>query len=44
MLAVVQPADTNYLYFVARPDGSHAFAETYEEHLANVEQIQGGGQ
>jgi len=42
MLAVVQPADTNYLYFVARPDGSHAFAETYEEHLANVEQIQGG--
>jgi UPF0755 protein len=42
MLAVVQPADTNYLYFVARPDGSHVFAETYEEHLANVEAIQGG--
>ncbi len=41
MLAVVQPADTNYLYFVARPDGSHVFAETYEEHLANVEAIQG---
>jgi UPF0755 protein len=43
MLAVVQPADTAFLYFVARSDGSHAFAETYEEHLANVEAIQGGG-
>jgi UPF0755 protein len=35
--AVVNPASTNYLYFVARPDGSHAFAETFEEHLQNVE-------
>ena len=37
IIAVVQPADTNYLYFVAKPDGSHAFAETLEEHEANVE-------
>lgn len=37
ILAVVNPADTNYLYFVAKPDGSHAFAETLEEHLENVE-------
>jgi len=35
--AVVRPAQTNYLYFVAKPDGSHAFAETLEEHLQNVE-------
>ncbi len=35
--AVVNPASTNYLYFVARPDGSHAFAETYPEHLDNIE-------
>jgi len=35
--AVVRPAQTNYLYFVAKPDGSHAFAETLEEHLHNVE-------
>jgi len=35
--AVVRPAQTNYLYFVAKPDGSHAFAETLEEHLRNVE-------
>ncbi len=38
--AVAHPAQTNYLYFVARPDGSHAFAETLEEHLRNVQQYQ----
>jgi len=37
IVAVVRPAQTNYLYFVAKPDGSHSFAETLEEHLANVE-------
>ena len=37
IVAVVRPAQTNYLYFVAKPDGSHAFAETLEEHLSNVE-------
>jgi UPF0755 protein len=36
ILAVVQPAATDFLYFVAKPDGSHAFAATLEEHLANV--------
>ena len=35
--AVVNPASTNYLYFVAKPDGSHAFAETFQEHLENIE-------
>lgn len=35
--AVVNPASTNYLYFVAKPDGSHAFAETFAEHMKNVE-------
>jgi UPF0755 protein len=44
LLAVVQPAETNYLYFVARPDGSHAFAETLEEHIANVDKYQGAGE
>ncbi len=34
--AVLHPARTNALYFVARPDGSHAFATTFEEHQANV--------
>ena len=38
--AVIEPADTNFLYFVATgdEDGSHAFAETLAEHLENVEE------
>ncbi len=39
ILAALKPADTNYLFFVARPDGSHAFAETLGEHQRNVCQI-----
>lgn len=35
--AVVRPASTDYLFFVAQGDGSHVFAETLEEHLRNVE-------
>lgn len=34
--AVIRPATTDYLYFVATGDGGHAFAVTPEEHLANV--------
>ena len=34
--AVIRPAKTSYLYFVAKPDGSLAFAETLDEHLENV--------
>ena len=33
--AVLDPADTNYFYFLADSDGVNHFAETYEEHLAN---------
>jgi UPF0755 protein len=33
--AVLYAADTPYLFFYAKGDGSHAFAETYEEHLEN---------
>jgi UPF0755 protein len=36
ILAVLQPADTDYLFFVARRDGSHVFARTLEEHRRNV--------
>ena len=39
--AVVNPADTNYQFFVAKPDGSHAFAETFQEHLENVQRYGG---
>jgi UPF0755 protein len=36
LAAVLRPAQTNALYFVAKPDGSHAFATTFEEHQANI--------
>jgi UPF0755 protein len=39
--AVIRPEETDYLYFVARADGSHVFAETLEEHLRNIEQYGG---
>ncbi len=35
ILAVVEPAQTDYLYFYAKGDGTHAFAKTYEEHQQN---------
>jgi UPF0755 protein len=38
--AAARPADVPYLYFVARGDGSHAFASTLEEHNRNVDQYQ----
>jgi UPF0755 protein len=30
--AALDPADVDYLYFVARPDGSHIFTRTLQEH------------
>ena len=38
ILAVLNPADTDYLYFHAIGDGSHVFASTLEEHMSNQEQ------
>jgi UPF0755 protein len=38
--AAARPADAPYVYFVSRNDGSHAFAETLEEHNRNVEKYQ----
>ena len=37
--AVLHPAATDYLYFVADHDGHNHYAKTYEEHLAIVEQV-----
>lgn len=31
--AALSPAATRFLYYVAKPDGSHIFSATYEEHL-----------
>jgi hypothetical protein len=36
LIATFRPAQTNYLFYVYKGDGTHAFAETYEEHLANI--------
>lgn len=41
ILAVLEPADTNFLFFVAYGEGRHIFAETYEEHQKNVAVYQG---
>jgi UPF0755 protein len=38
--AVVEPAQTEYLFFVAQGDGSHVFAKRFEEHVANVNRFQ----
>ncbi|MFS2317926.1 endolytic transglycosylase MltG [Maricaulis sp. D1M11] len=34
--AVLNPAETEYLFFVADGTGGHVFAETYAQHLRNV--------
>jgi len=34
--AALNPAKHDYLFYVARPDGYHAFSRTYQEHLKNV--------
>ena len=41
--AVLHPADTRDLYFVARGDGGHVFSETLEEHNAAVVKYQLNG-
>lgn len=38
--AVLDPAPVDYLYFVSRNDGSHAFATTLAEHNRNVRRWQ----
>jgi UPF0755 protein len=38
--ATIHPADVDYLYFVSRNDGTHAFARTLEEHNRNVQKYQ----
>ncbi|WP_298714080.1 endolytic transglycosylase MltG [Chitinophaga sp.] len=42
--AVLTPAETDYLFFAARPDGSgyHSFAVTFKEHLENARAYQKG--
>jgi len=36
LAAVLDPPDTDYVFFVADGSGGHVFAATYDEHLKNV--------
>ncbi len=38
--AVVNPDATDYLFFVSKNNGTHAFSKTYREHLLAVDQYQ----
>lgn len=38
--AVLYPAETDYLYFVSKNDGTHIFSKTYAEHAAHVRETQ----
>jgi UPF0755 protein len=41
--AALHPAKVDYLYYVARPDGSHAFSRTLDEHNNARNRIRNGG-
>ncbi|MCH2172169.1 endolytic transglycosylase MltG [Myxococcota bacterium] len=40
LMAVVEPAQSDYLYFVSRNDGTHKFSRTYAEHRVAVNEFQ----
>jgi UPF0755 protein len=40
LLAALHPASVDYLYFVARNDGTHVFNRSFEEHLKAVRKFQ----
>jgi UPF0755 protein len=42
--AVLSPAQVDYLFYVAKPDGSHVFSRTFEEHVKAKNAIRNGGQ
>lgn len=39
IVSVLNPDGSDYFYFVATGDDRHEFAETFEEHLANIERL-----
>jgi UPF0755 protein len=40
--AALHPAATDYLFYVAKPEGTHIFTKTYPEHLAAKKSLHGG--
>ncbi|MDJ0853066.1 MAG: endolytic transglycosylase MltG [Myxococcota bacterium] len=43
LVAVVEPAESDYLFFVSRNDGTHVFSKTYREHEKAVDEYQRRG-
>lgn len=41
--AAMHPASVDYLFYVARPDGSHRFSRTFQEHIAAKNALKNGG-
>ncbi len=39
--AALNPQATDYLFYVAKPDGTHAFSRTFEEHQAAIKSLRG---
>jgi UPF0755 protein len=39
--AALKPAQTSYLFYVARADGSHVFSRTFSEHLIAIRKYRG---
>ena len=37
--AALEPADSEFLYFVAGSNGKHVFTRTYQDHLAAIRQV-----
>ncbi|CAN5455634.1 hypothetical protein BH09CHL1_BH09CHL1_34290 [soil metagenome] len=40
ILGVLNPSGDDYIFFVAKGDGTHAFTNDYAEHEQNIEQYQ----
>ena len=41
IVGVLEPAQTDYLYFYAKGDGTHAFSKTYDEQQQNQQKYGG---
>ncbi|MFW5868692.1 MAG: endolytic transglycosylase MltG [Armatimonadota bacterium] len=41
LMAALRPAETDALFYVARPDGSHVFTPDYQQHQQAIESIRG---
>jgi UPF0755 protein len=40
--AAMHPQQTDFLYYVARPDGTHIFSRTLDQHNASIARVRRG--